>query len=105
MSDPVTSSEGQTDRQRTLSEIRQRDIPAAHLSGRVTLPTRQIPWGEFPAGGVGDVTPADMRAAARYFAVAIATDGPFQAVAALLAADRATVQARGKRQIKELFGG
>lgn len=63
-----------------------------------------IRWGEFPAGQVSDVTAADMRAAAEYFAEAEFTAGPMGAIAAVLAADRATVQARAAERIHGVFG-
>lgn len=62
-----------------------------------------IRWGEFPAGQVSDVTAADMRAAAEYFAEAEFTAGPMGAIAAVLAADRATVRARDSARVRELF--
>lgn len=65
---------------------------------------KQLPWGEFPAGQISDVTPVDMRAAAEYFAQAETTAGPMGAIAAVLAADRATVQARAAERIRGVFG-
>lgn len=63
-----------------------------------------IPWGDFPAGQVSDVTASDMRAAAEYFAQAEMSSGPMGAMAAVLAADRATVQARDAERIRGVFG-
>lgn len=62
-----------------------------------------VAWGEFPDGALTDMTHADAMAAAAYFASSVDMLGPIPALAATLAADRATIQARSAARVGGLF--